>query len=77
MQESNMQSVAGESVADLDELMEKLLANDAFLDRLYEKLRIRDEVRSAQSAGALGRAAHEFLLATQGAGLKGRPGRSV
>ncbi|MDG9927401.1 MULTISPECIES: hypothetical protein [unclassified Pseudomonas] len=68
MQDSNVQSVAGESAADLEELAETLLANDAFLDRLYEKLRIRETVQSARSADALARAAQELFLATQRVG---------
>lgn len=43
----------------LDQLAEQLLADEEFLDQLYEKMRARGEAKAAKSAQALSQAALE------------------
>lgn len=59
MEDSKTASAGSVSSPEQDAITQRLLADEEFLDRLYEKMRVREEIRSAQSTGSLAKAALE------------------
>lgn len=59
MEDSKAASAVSVSSPEQDAIAQRLLADEEFLDHLYEKMRARDEIRSAHSTDSLAKAALE------------------